>query len=274
MRCQPLRRALYFKENQLSISNPELKKLYGLAAGRCSICKLNVFGNDVHIGEMAHIIAKKVKGPRGNVNLSGDRNGYDNLILLCANHHTEVDQNPDFYTIEKLHSIKAEHEASVASIFEVPMDRVNDINFLNIFMKFVPFTRLRYYVEHLPLSVKLELCTVGDMFEAHLKDNPHLYPLNDQNLQSYFSSFINSYDELWSVISGYTSVDGRQQANFSQADERFYLHMEKRYLPYKATVALRDKLEVLNSRFISAYLDLIEYIRGNYKEVDMDAYRD
>ena len=112
------------------------------------------------------------------------------------------------------------------------------------------------------------------MFEAHLKDNPHLYPLNDRNLQKYFSSFINSYYELWSVISGYTNVGGRQQANFSQADERYILHMEKRYLPYEATVALRNQLEVLSSRFISAYLDLIEYIRGNYKEVDMNAYRD
>lgn len=265
---------LYFKEKKLSISNPELKKLYGLAAGRCSICKVNVFDNNVHIGEMAHIIAKKVKGARGKVNLSGDRNGYDNLILLCANHHTEVDQNPDFYVVEKLHRIKAEHEASVASLFEAPMDRVNDINFLNIFMKYVPFTRLRYYVEHLPISVKLELCTVGDMFEAHLKDNPHLYPLNDQSLQSYFSSFINSYYELWSVIAGYTSVDGRLQANFSQADERYSLYMEKRYLPYETTVVLSKKLNVLNARFISAYLDLIEYIRDNYKEVDMNAYRD
>ena len=123
----------------MSISNPELKKLYGLAAGRCSICKVNVFGSDVHIGEMAHIIAKKAKGARGDVNPLADRNGYGNLILLCANHHTEVDQNPDFYTVEKLHRIKAEHEASVASLFEAPMDRVNDIKFLNVFMKFVPF---------------------------------------------------------------------------------------------------------------------------------------
>ncbi|CAK1718014.1 HNH nuclease domain-containing protein [Vibrio crassostreae] len=258
----------------MSISNPELKKLYGLAAGRCGICKINVFDNDVHIGEMAHIIAKKAKGARGGTNLSGDRNGYDNLILLCANHHTEVDQNPDFYTVEKLHRIKAEHETSVNSLFEAPMDRVNDINYLDLFMKYVPFTRLRYYVEHLPISVKLELCIVGDMFEAHLKDNPHLYPLNDQNLQSYFSSFIDSYYELWSVIAGYTSVDGLQQANFSQADERCNLHMEKRYIPYEASVALSKKLEVLNSRFISAHSGLIEYIRGNYKEVDMNAYRD
>ena len=258
----------------MSISNPELKKLYGLAAGRCSICKINVFDNDVHIGEMAHIIAKKPKGARGKVNLSGDINGYDNLILLCANHHTEVDQNPGYYTVEKLVRIKDEHESSVTSLFEAPKDRVNDISFLNTFMQFVPFTRLRYYVEHLPRSVNLDLCTVGDMFEALLNDNPHLYPLNDKSLQSYFSSFISSYSNLWSVISGYTNVGGRQQAHFSQADERYYLHMEKQYLPYEVTVSLSKQLEALNSKFISSYLELIEYIRSNYKEVDMNAYRD
>ncbi|MFM4776005.1 HNH endonuclease signature motif containing protein [Aeromonas veronii] len=258
----------------MSISNPELKKLYGLAAGRCSICKINVFDNDVHIGEMAHIIAKKPKGTRGEVNIIGNINSYDNLILLCANHHTEVDQNPIFYTVDKLHRIKLEHENSVASLFETPKDRLNDIGFMNAFMKFVPFSRLRSYVEHLPRSVNLGLSTVGDMFDAILIDNPHLYPLNDQNLQYHFSSFINSYNILWSVIAGYSSVNGLQQANFSQADERYYLHMERKYLPYEVTVALSRQLETLNSNFISSYLSLIEYIRYNYKEVDMNAYRD
>lgn len=257
----------------MSISHPEIKKLYGLAAGRCSICKMDVFGNDVHIGEMAHIIAKSLKGARGNEALSGGRNSYDNLILLCANHHTEVDQNPNFYTVEKLQSIKAEHEKTVASLFDTPKERDNDLSFLKIFMRFVPFTRLRYFVEHLPTSVKLELCSVGDMFEAHCKDNPHLYPLNDQNLQGYFDTFIRSYYDLWYVISGSTDVEGRQQSNFSQADERFYLHMERKHLPYETVAELNDILNEKNSKFITAYMNLIDFIRGNYKEVDLNSYQ-
>lgn len=259
----------------MSISNLELKKLYGLANGRCSICQNSVFNNNVHTGEIAHIIAKNTKGPRGTLPLSGNINGYENLILLCANHHTEVDRNPSYYTIDKLHNIKLEHENRIASFFKASQDRVNDIDFLDIFMQFVPFARLRGYVEHLPQSVKLELCTVGTMFEAHLIDNPHLYPLNDRDLQSYFASFINSYYELWSVVSGYTEVKGRYQVNFSKIDGRSdLLYMEKRYLLYEDTVVLSEKLEVLKSKFISSYLNLIEYIRNNYKEVNINSYKD
>lgn len=256
----------------MSIANPEIKKLYGLAAGRCSICKVNLFDNDVHIGEMAHIIAKNTGGARGSQSLSSDRNSYDNLILLCANHHTEVDQNPDRYTVEVLHKIKSEHEHAVASPFGVPRDRENDIGFLRLFMRFVPFTRLRYFTEGLPVSVQLELCSVGDMFEAHLVDNPHLYPLNDQGLQARFQAFIESYYALWGVISGFTYVDGRQQANFSQSDARGCLHMERKYLPYNEVVRLSDELVRKRDNFLRAYFDLIDFLRSNYGEVDLSSY--
>lgn len=256
----------------MGITNPEIKKLYGLAAGRCNICKINVFSNDVHVGEMAHIIAKSTSGARGNETLSSNRNSYENLILLCANHHTEVDQNSSRYTVELLHRIKSEHEKTVASPFESSKERENDIGFLRLFMRFVPFTQLRYFTEGLPISVNLKLCAVGDMFDAHLIGNPHLYPLNDPNLHAHFQSFIESYYELWSVISGFTNVDGCQQANFSQADDRGHLHMEKRYLPYKEVTKLTSTLEIRHSNFINAYLILIDFIRKNYKEVDLDSY--
>lgn len=257
----------------MSISNPEIKKLYGLAAGRCSICKIGVFDNDVHIGEMAHIIAKSSKGARGNEELSSGRNSYDNLILLCANHHTEVDKNPSVYSVDRLRSIKLEHENAVASVFNFPKEKENDLSFLKCFMQFVPFTRLPYFVEYLPTSVNLDLSTVGDMFDALCKDNPHLYPLNDQYLQVYFDSFIRSYYDLWSTIAGYTDVEGRPQANFSQADERFYLHMEKKYLPYEKVEELINILEEKKSKFISEYMSLINFLRSNYKEVDLNSYR-
>ncbi len=256
----------------MGISNPEIKKLYGLAAGRCSICKINVFDNDVHIGEMAHIIAKSTGGARGNKKLASITNSYENLILLCANHHTEVDQNPNHYTVELLHKIKSEHERTIASHFETPKERANDISFIKLFMRFVPFTQIRFFTEHLPVSVNLKLSTVGDMFEVIQVDNPHLYPLNDNNFHARFQSFIESYYELWNIIAGFTDVNGCQQANFSQTDDRGYLHMERRYLPYKKVTQLNEAINIEKSNFLSAYLALIDFIRRNYKEVDLDSY--
>ncbi|VVM46141.1 HNH endonuclease signature motif containing protein [Pseudomonas crudilactis] len=256
----------------MTITNSEIKKLYGLAAGRCSICKLNVFLNDVHIGEMAHIIAKSTNGTRGGEELSHGRNSYENLILLCANHHTEVDQNPQRYPVNELNRIKSEHERVAASVFESPRERQNDVDFLSLFMRFVPFTRLRYFTDGLPISVSLNLCAVGDTFDALLIDNPHLYPLNDSGLQTRFDSFIKSYYALWSLIAGFTKVDGRHQAHFSQANDRGDLHMEKRHLPYAEVVKLSKKINTRNHEFIAEHAGLIDFIRKNFKEVDLDSY--
>jgi hypothetical protein len=66
------------------------------------------------IGEMAHIIADKANGPRGDEAIEEQHlRSYDNLILLCANHHAEIDDDPATYTIEYLRNLKAEHEAWV-----------------------------------------------------------------------------------------------------------------------------------------------------------------
>lgn len=256
----------------MSISNPEIKKLYGLAAGRCSICKINVFSNKVHIGEMAHIIAKSTRGPRGNEKLTSNSNSYENLILLCPSHHTEVDQNPDHYTVEHLYKIKLDHEKKVASHFESPKDRLNDISFLKLFMRFVPFTQILYFIDNLPRSVDIKLCTIGDMFEAAQLSNPHLYPLNDPTLQKHFDSFITSYYVLWNIISGFTYVNNCPQANFSQADDKGHLHIEKRYLPYEETRRINELINTKNTNFIKSYLTLIEFIKSSYKEVDLNSY--
>ena len=46
------------------------------------------------IGEMAHIVPWSARGPRGEHRLPDDElNDTDNLILLCPDHHKEVDEN-------------------------------------------------------------------------------------------------------------------------------------------------------------------------------------
>lgn len=265
----------------MAIRNPEIRKLYGLAAGRCSICKINLFESNVNIGEMAHIIAKSPGGARGAEQVVGDINSYENLILLCANHHTEVDNSPSHYTTERLRSIKSEHERYIASVFDADSEkrRRSDIAFLNGFMEFVPFTQLVSFTAYLPHAVNLKLSLVKDMFEEARDSNPHLYPLNDRNLQSYFQLFIDRYYELWNVISGYTvipgytDVGGRFQANFSQADSNFYIHMEVNYLPFHEVDRLSKLLKSSKLRFISAYNDLIGFIRERYNEVNLNSYR-
>lgn len=101
---------------KVGIKGVDQKILWSRAAGRCSMCKkiltFNPVGADpATLGEMAHIVAAIKTEARGRSTLSVvDRSKYSNLILLCPNHHTEIDKDEKKYSIEFLHKIKVEHE--------------------------------------------------------------------------------------------------------------------------------------------------------------------
>ncbi len=106
----------------MAISEKDIKKLWGLAAGRCSrpgceqdcVVLLNP-ENPTVIGEMAHVIAKQPDGPRGLP--EGGDDTYDNLILLCPTHHTEVDKAPESYPENVIRDWKRAHEERVRNSF-------------------------------------------------------------------------------------------------------------------------------------------------------------
>jgi hypothetical protein len=103
----------------MPISEQDIKLLWGRAAQRCSFpdCRIKLTQNkelssdSFPLGEQAHIVGRAETAPRGKSNLTSEqRDSYYNLILLCPNHHVEIDKNPDDYTIEKLHFFKDQHE--------------------------------------------------------------------------------------------------------------------------------------------------------------------
>ncbi|WP_346533855.1 tetratricopeptide repeat protein [Micromonospora sp. DPT] len=66
------------------------------------------------ISEIAHIVAEKPDGPRGEFPLSrAERDSYDNLMLLCNVHHQLIDSQPTTYTVEWLREVKFGHERFV-----------------------------------------------------------------------------------------------------------------------------------------------------------------
>lgn len=69
------------------------------------------------VGEMAHIVAESTDGPRGLSPLSTEeRDRYPNLILLCRNHHREIDTQPFTWPVSRLEQIKQDHEAWVRQV--------------------------------------------------------------------------------------------------------------------------------------------------------------
>lgn len=103
----------------MTISVKTTKMLWGRAAARCSMpaCRKPLVLDETEgdpgavIGEMCHMVAESPEGPRGVSPLSAqERDGYDNLILLCPTHHTEIDAQPGTWTVERLRETKAAHE--------------------------------------------------------------------------------------------------------------------------------------------------------------------
>src|SRR5206468_10533327 len=106
----------------MALSSADIKKLWGLAAGRCSEpqCGQSCVpfldpNNPTVIGEMAHMIPQSVRGPRGAVRPGEDT--YENTILLCPTHHEIIDKAPGKFPRETLLAWKRSHEERVAAPF-------------------------------------------------------------------------------------------------------------------------------------------------------------
>lgn len=98
----------------MAISNKTRKNLWAKSGNRCAICKIELFTekeskDKFNIGEECHIISSKTNGPRHKSNLD-DYDTFDNLLMLCRNHHKEIDELTDTYTEELLRYIKQNHE--------------------------------------------------------------------------------------------------------------------------------------------------------------------
>jgi len=111
----------------MAISEPDIKRLWGKAAGTCSYPTCGVdclpfldVGDPTIVGEMAHVIARSTDGPRGRS--AGGDDTYANLVLLCPTHHTVVDKAPEGkFTVEMLLQWKAHHESRIAASLAAPV---------------------------------------------------------------------------------------------------------------------------------------------------------
>jgi hypothetical protein len=73
---------------------------------------------NIHLAEIAHIIAVGEKGARADVRVSkADKGSYDNLILLCANCHTTIDKAPGDFPDELVRDWKRKHVDQIKSLF-------------------------------------------------------------------------------------------------------------------------------------------------------------
>jgi len=99
----------------------ERHRVWVAAGGRCTICgKYLLEGvltkRPFRLGELAHIVGQQNTpgSPRGTAEVMSDtdRDRAENLMLVCAGEHQEIDRNGvlDLLQVNKLRAIKATHE--------------------------------------------------------------------------------------------------------------------------------------------------------------------
>ena len=82
------------------------------------------------IGIIAHIKGENPTSARYDLEMTDkERNGYANLILVCSDCHKMIDDQPNTYTVEKLHQIKEEHEQW---IIESTKEEVINVSFAEL----------------------------------------------------------------------------------------------------------------------------------------------
>lgn len=256
-----------------SITDRTISKLFGMAAGRCSMCKISIVERNVKIGEMAHIIAKQKGGARGDFPITGDINGYENLILLCPNHHTEVDDSEVRYPPEELHRIKDEHEAYVRQLFDHQSQRrVMDINGLRALMLYLPFTQMVALTCSLPERFNHRLFYVTEALENFAIDNPQCRPFGDANLERHYLRFYQCIGELVDYEQ-HAIIGGKNvymPGHLIGAD--FNISYLNRELGNDERKIALQKIERLLSSLVDTYYPFVQYLKSSYPEVNLASF--
>ncbi len=100
----------------MGISDKDRKRLWARSGNRYAICRspLVAASTDLDpeavVGDEAHIAARSPGGPRYATCAPADVDTDANLLLLCRTDHKKIDDQPRYYTPERLHQIKNAHQ--------------------------------------------------------------------------------------------------------------------------------------------------------------------
>lgn len=96
-----------------------LKRLFAVSGNQCAFpkCTAPLVVGDKVVGKICHIRAQRPGGPRYNPNMTAEeRHAFENLMLMCGTHHDVIDDDEEAYTVERLHGLKAKHEAAASAM--------------------------------------------------------------------------------------------------------------------------------------------------------------
>lgn len=173
----------------MAITDKARKILWARSGNRCAICWRELVSESTEvddetiIGEECHIVAREVNGPRGNSPLPIDeRDKPANLILLCRNHHKEIDDQLNTFTVKVLNKIKVGHETWVREKLPTPKQAS-----LPIFFAF-------------RVDTGTQFCNLVIGCDAFQFDNDQLKTKEEAELIGDFAQSFQDYNDIWRNI--------------------------------------------------------------------------
>lgn len=192
------------KNKLKTISVTDTALLITNAGGRCSFNDESLYCNKilsdgrVNLGERAHIVG--VNGPRAHAYRLENKNGYDNLIWLCRDHHKIIDhsENLDLYTVDYLREMKRRHELRIRTgryPYYGTDSSVHDFSVLSCIFHFTSIHGLYSCVSSYP-DINLNFFDIGRTCNDFREGNPEDLPLKDPILRRLFRNFEVRYWRL------------------------------------------------------------------------------
>jgi len=141
-----------------SVPLNSVRQLWAQCGGFCQNPQCNRFlfrdvgDEQVSIANVAHIIGHGSAGPRSDHDLAEyiDKDGIDNLIMLCLECHKIIDELEKLFSVLEIHSWKSAHSRKIRAIFAIPEIRderdllamVNDLLDFNgtLFREYGPYS--------------------------------------------------------------------------------------------------------------------------------------
>ncbi|MDT3230137.1 MULTISPECIES: HNH endonuclease signature motif containing protein [Pseudomonas] len=207
----------------MAITEKSIKLIWSNAAGRCSFTgcteKLTVeqaAESAPHtLGEMAHIKGRRKDANRYDATQNDvERDDYENLILLCPNHHTLIDkkENEEKFPVEFLLEMKICHETYISSKLNAikysTLEELKDnicIYLSENHQSWLQYGPLSENAQRNPHSDKLHALWLSErlttivpnnrIITSLIKENQTLFPRLKQKIVGSFLTHASSYEK-------------------------------------------------------------------------------
>ena len=190
-----------------------IKRLFALSNNRCAFprCISTIIApSGTVLGKICHINAKSKGGPRYIPKQTAEeRNSFDNLILLCGNHHDTIDKEPKIYTDDVIREMKHAHEKK-GRIEIQPEDSIFANVLLNDYRQIRITNNSGNVMFNSPGAIQAKVVNIKTVRKNVTVTPPEGTISSDLGMRGYIKHLIDRYHE-------FASSDTTRRGNFSYA---------------------------------------------------------